>query len=189
MAMSRREEYGLRPIEERDLDMVLRWRNSDRIRETMYTDHEITKDEHRAWFERLRKEPEIPFLVFEFQGKPIGVIQVTQIDRRNNKCFWGFYIGEPGAPPGSGTVLGYFGLKYIFEVLKIRKLCAEAFASNSASLRFHKRLGFVEEGRLAKHVLKYGRYEDVVSFALFQEDWLRHRNRIEELCFHEGGPG
>jgi len=189
MAVPRREEYELRPIEEGDLDLVLRWRNSDRIRESMYTDHEITMGEHRAWFDRARKEPLPTVLVFEFRGKPIGVIQVTQIDRRNDKCSWGFYIGVPDASPGSGTALGYFGLNHIFEVLKIRKLCAEAFASNSASLKFHKRLGFVEEGRLVQHVLKYGRYEDVVSFALFKEDWVRHRSRIEELCFHEGGPG
>jgi UDP-4-amino-4,6-dideoxy-N-acetyl-beta-L-altrosamine N-acetyltransferase len=155
----------------------------------MYTDHEITMDEHRAWFERLRREPDPPFLVFEFRGMPIGVVQVTQIDRRNNKCYWGFYIGDPEAPPGSGTALGFFGLNHIFEVMKIRKLCAEAFASNSASLKFHKRLGFVEEGRLVRHVLKSGRYEDIVSFALFQEDWIRHRSRVEELCFGGGGPG
>jgi UDP-4-amino-4,6-dideoxy-N-acetyl-beta-L-altrosamine N-acetyltransferase len=187
--MPPREEYRLRPIEERDLDTVLRWRNSDRIRENMYTDHEIELDEHRAWFEKLRMEPVPTFLVFEFRGKPIGVISVTKIDKRNNTCYWGFYIGDPGAPPGSGTALGYFGLNHIFEVLRIRKLCAEAFGFNAASLKFHKRLGFVEEGRLAKHILKNDRYEDIVSFALFEEDWARHRSRVEELCFGEGGGG
>jgi len=187
--MPRREDYHLRPIEETDLSMVLRWRNSARIRENMYTDHEISMDEHRAWFDRLRKESEPLFLIFEFRGKPIGVVHVTQIDRHNNRSYWGFYIGDPEATRGSGTALGYFGLNYIFEVLKIRKLCAEAFAFNSASLKFHKRLGFIEEGRMVKHVLKNGRYEDIVSFALFKEDWIRHRRRIEELCFDEGGTG
>jgi len=189
MAVLRRDEYVLRPIEERDLDTVLGWRNSERVRSNMYTDHEITFDEHREWFARLQKEPVPTFMILEFQGRPIGVIQVTQIDRRNNKCHWGFYIGDPGAPPGSGTALGYLGLNYIFDVLKIRKLCAEAFVFNSASVKYHKRLGFIEEGCLVKHILKNGRYEDIVSFALFEEDWVRHRMRIEELYFSKGGPG
>lgn len=184
-----REKYKLRPIEEKDLDTVLRWRNSDRIRENMYTDHEIPMDEHRAWFDRIRKEPVPLFLVFEFQMKPIGVVNVTHVDRRNDKCYWGFYIGDPVAPSGSGTALGYFGLNYIFEVLKIRKLCAEAFAFNTASLKFHQRLGFVEEGRFVRHILKNGRYEDIVSFSLFKEDWFRHRSRVGELCASGGGGG
>ena len=187
--MPGREEYRLRPIEEQDLEMVLRWRNSDRVRLNMYTDHEITIDEHRAWFDRLRKEPVPTFLIFEFRDKPIGVVNVTQIDTRNEKCYWGFYIGDPEAPPGSGTALGYFGLNYIFDVLKIRKLCAEAFAFNEASIRFHKRIGFVEEGLLARHVQKNGRYEDVIPFALFAEDWAVHKSRIEAACFTEEAPG
>jgi UDP-4-amino-4,6-dideoxy-N-acetyl-beta-L-altrosamine N-acetyltransferase len=149
----------------------------------MYTDHVITMDEHREWFERLRKEPDPTFLVFEYKDKLIGVVNVTQIDRRNGKCYWGFYVGDPEAPRGSGTILGYFGLNYIFDVLKIRKLCAEAFAFNEASIRFHKRLGFVEEGLLARHVQKNGRYEDVISFALFADDWIVHKSRIEASCF------
>jgi UDP-4-amino-4,6-dideoxy-N-acetyl-beta-L-altrosamine N-acetyltransferase len=151
----------------------------------MYTDCEITIDEHRAWFDNRRKEPVATFLIFEFRDKPIGIVNVTRIDTRNGKCYWGFYIGEPDAPPGSGTVLGYFGLNYIFDVLKIRKLCAEAFAFNEASVRFHKRLGFVEEGRLSRHIQKTGRYEDVIPFALFAEDWVGHKRRIEALCFNE----
>jgi UDP-4-amino-4,6-dideoxy-N-acetyl-beta-L-altrosamine N-acetyltransferase len=182
----RREEYRLRPFEERDLEMVLRWRNSDRVRLNMYTDHEITMEEHRAWFERLRRAPAPTFLIFEFRDKPIGVVNVTQIDTRNEKCYWGFYIGDSEAPPGSGTVLGYFGLNYIFDVLKIRKLCAEAFVFNSASVIFHKRLGFVEEGHLVRHVQKNGRYEDIVIFALFDEEWRKQKSRVEELCFSGG---
>jgi UDP-4-amino-4,6-dideoxy-N-acetyl-beta-L-altrosamine N-acetyltransferase len=145
-------------------------------------------EEHRAWFERLRKDPAPTFLIFEFRDKPIGVVNVTQIDGRNEKCYWGFYIGDPEAPPGSGTALGYFGLNYIFDVLKIRKLCAEAFAFNEASIRFHKRLGFVEEGLLARHVQKNGRYEDVIPFALFAEDWAVHKSRIEASCFKDEPP-
>ena len=80
-------------------------------------------------------------------------------------------------------------MNYIFEVMKIRKLCAEAFAFNSASVNFHKRLGFIEEGRLVKHILKNGRYEDIISFALFEEDWVRHRSRVEELYLGKGGHG
>jgi len=47
------EECGLRPIEEGDLATVLEWRNSERIRANMYTDHLISREEHRAGFAKV----------------------------------------------------------------------------------------------------------------------------------------
>ena len=173
--MPRREDYRLRPVEEADLAKVLEWRNSERIRANMYTDHIISVDEHRRWFRNLREDRRLVCLVFEYLGRPAGMVNFTGIDEANGKSQWGFYLGETDLPRGTGTVMGLLGLEYAFEILKIRKVCGEAFAFNSASLNFFGRLGFAEEGRFARHVLKNGRYEDVVSFALFREDWERTR--------------
>jgi len=184
--VSRREDYSLRPLAEEDLERVLAWRNSERIRAGMYTDHVISPEEHRAWFERVRGEKRPPVMVFEHRGNPIGIVSISNRDDRNGRSYWGFYIGEAAAPRGSGTAMGFFGLEYIFETLNVRKLIGEAFSFNEASIRFHKKLGFSEEGRFAKHVLKKGLYEDVVSFALFREDWLRRKKDLEEACFGRG---
>lgn len=181
--MSRREGYLLRPIEDKDLERVLAWRNSERIRASMYTDHTITMDEHRGWFERTRKESPPPFMVFEVQGKPVGGVNISHMDRRNGTCHWGFYIGEETVPRGSGKIMGLLGLEYIFDVVGIRKLIGEAFAFNEASIAFHRKLGFLEEGHFVKHVLKNGTYEDIISFALFRDDWLRLKGVLEENCF------
>ena len=180
--MPRREDYQLRPIMEKDLGQVLEWRNSARIRAYMYTDHIITMDEHRAWFERLQENSFSSFLIFEYRGFPVGIKSFSQIDKQNNKCYWGFYIGEPDLPRGSATLMGVMALEYIFGIHNFRKLCAEAFAFNQASISYHKRLGFVEEGHFVKHILKNGSYENVISFALFYDDWLRNKDNLEQLC-------
>lgn len=167
-----REEFNLRPIEEQDLEMVLSWRNSDRVRSYMYTDHLITQDEHRSWFER-RQQAEFPStLIFEFRGIPVGLKSFSQIDRCNNCCYWGFYLGEAKLPRGCGSAMGFLSLEYIFEQQKFRKLCAEAFAFNEGSVTYHTQLGFIQEGRFMQHVLKNGRYEDIISFALFRDNWI-----------------
>jgi hypothetical protein len=48
---------GLRPMREADLDMVRRWRNAPDVRKNMYTTHEISPEEHRAWWERISADP------------------------------------------------------------------------------------------------------------------------------------
>ncbi|GAM09646.1 spermidine N(1)-acetyltransferase [Geobacter sp. OR-1] len=178
-----RVDCNLRPIEERDLATVLGWRNSERVRSYMYTDHVISPDEHHAWFTRLSGDPFPTVLIFEYRGTPVGLKNFTQIDRRNNRCYWGFYLGEADLPRGCGTAMGFLALEYIFERQQLRKLCAEAFAFNDGSVKYHTRLGFRQEGRYLQHVLKNGVYEDIVSFALFRDDWLAGKTILENTVF------
>lgn len=177
------ENCRLRPAQQDDLAKILKWRNTSRIRAVMFTDRTITADEHRAWFERLQEEKSAYCMVFEFQVRPVGVVNIVQIDRHSNKCSWGFYLGEIDVPRGIGAVMGYLALEYIFEVLSIRKLCSEVLAFNTRSIRFHEKMGFVKEGHLAKHVLKNGSYEDVVVMAHFHESWIKSKNKLKEICF------
>ncbi|GLI38490.1 UDP-4-amino-4,6-dideoxy-N-acetyl-beta-L-altrosamine N-acetyltransferase [Geobacter hydrogenophilus] len=176
--MLERSQCILRPVGRDDLDKLLEWRNVERIRAFMYTDHIISPEEHAAWFERLGTNDTARTLIFEVDGRPLGVVNVTSIDRRNGTCHWGFYIGEADAPRGSGTALGYLGLDHIFGTLGIRKVIGEAFAFNEASIAFHRRLGFSQEGHFVQHVLKNGSYHDILSFALFREQWEAHKQNF-----------
>ena len=186
--MLKREDCNLRPIEWDDLEKILEWRNSERIRSNMYSDHIISLEDHRAWFENLKLHSTSIYLSFEVQNQLAGLVYFTDIDTKNSKSNWGFYLGEENLPKGSGTAMGVLGLEYAFIQLKIRKLCGEAFSFNNASSRFHKKLGFVEEGRFIKHVLKRGIFEDVVSFALFREDWMNNRVLYEAAFALEKKP-
>jgi UDP-4-amino-4,6-dideoxy-N-acetyl-beta-L-altrosamine N-acetyltransferase len=178
-----RELFGLRPMQESDLPVVLEWRNSERIRNISYSDHVITLEEHRAWFSRTADSPNSRHLVFTYRNKPAGVVNITEIDRKNDRCVWGFYVGPTDLPKGTGSIMGVLALDYIFSQLGIRKVVGEAFAFNDESVRFHTRLGFVEEGRLKEHVLKNGAFQDVVVMALFSHHWRKLRETLEKRFF------
>ncbi len=90
-------------------------------------------------------------------------------------------MGEEDLPKGTGLMMGYFGLTYTFEKLSIHKIVGEAFGFNQASIKFHKKLGFSQEGILMKHILKNGHYEDIISFATFKEDWTNNKLRLKEF--------
>ena len=46
--MLRRDDCQLRPVLESDLGLIRQWRNSERIRANMFTDHIISSEEHLA---------------------------------------------------------------------------------------------------------------------------------------------
>jgi UDP-4-amino-4,6-dideoxy-N-acetyl-beta-L-altrosamine N-acetyltransferase len=179
------ESAILTPIKESDLDLVLEWRNSDRIRANMFSDYLISMEEHKAWFDKSKNEEKATFFIFHFQKKPVGIFSVSQWNKESNTCNWGFYIGEPDVPKGCGTLLGYLGMEYIFNSLKVRKVCGEVFAFNTASIRFHEKFGFVREGYFKEHILKNGKYEDVLFFSLFQEQWGEIKSKIEKQSYSD----
>lgn len=164
----------LRKLEKSDLNRILVWRNSDRIRVTMFTDHVITPEEHRKWFEDMDNSDKVYF-IFELDCIPVGLSNFTEIDWLNNRCFWGFYIGETEVPRGTGLLMGYLSMEYAFEQFKIRKVCSHVLAGNKVSLNYHKKLGFSEEGLFKQHIKKNDRYEDVIYLALFNDDWLKNK--------------
>lgn len=168
---------ALRAINEKDLDIILEWRNSDRVRNTMFSDRYITIDEHYAWFESFQQSSDL-HLLFEFRNKPAGICNFTDVDKYNNRCSWGFYVGETKMPRGTGLLLGYCSLEYAFDSNRIRKLCTSVLSKNLISINYHKKLGFAEEGILLKHVKKENMYEDVICFAQFNNEWQSYRKEI-----------
>jgi UDP-4-amino-4,6-dideoxy-N-acetyl-beta-L-altrosamine N-acetyltransferase len=148
----------------------------------MYTSHLISPAEHRSWFERLGREQNDFAFLFEVENRPLGVVNLNHLDWRNRRGHWGFYLGETDAPPGSGTRMAYLALLHLFEELKFHKVIGEVFSFNSASIAYHLKLGFSQEGHFVEHVLKDDSYQDIISFALLSHDWPRVKAQLEKKC-------
>ncbi len=181
----KKDSFRLREMTEDDLEMVLAWRNSEQVRAFMYTDHVITLEEHRSWFARVKDDPTAVFLICEEDGVAIGAVNFVQIDTKNNKAYWGFYLGAENVARGRGSIMEFLALEYAFNTLGLRKLCGEAFAFNEHVLKLHKKFGFQEEGCLRAHMLKNGKFEDVIPIGIFAEEWSRNRERLAKVCFRE----
>ena len=179
-------EYSMRPIEKKDLEQVLAWRNSERIRSVMFSDQIITMQEHLAWFERI-KRLEIPVhFVFEYKNRPIGYISYSDIDKRSLTCSSGTYLGEQAEIPElAGIILQFFTTQYAFEKLGMRKIWAYSFAYNKKIKKLDKLFGCQQEGRLKQHILKNGKYEDLDIMSLFYDDWKSKREVLQRYLFPE----
>jgi UDP-4-amino-4,6-dideoxy-N-acetyl-beta-L-altrosamine N-acetyltransferase len=178
-------EFKLRKITEQDLELILQWRNSERVRVNMFTDKIITLEGHNAWFERIKSDTDNLYMIFEWEGIPIGVSSFTKINWEHRVCSWGFYLGESDLPSGMGTVMGYHSLEYAFEMLKIRKVTGEVFAFNVPSNKLFHKLGFICEGRLRAFMYKNGVLEDLILFGIFKDEWAKAKNERINTVFSE----
>lgn len=147
-----------------DLNLVLCWRNHANVRRFMYTKHEITLDEHQRWFERSIADPIKHLFIFELNHQARGFINFTETGQ-GGIADWGFYVA-PDAPKGSGQKLGHAALYYAFSRLRFHKVCGRVLVYNEHSLRFHRSLGFEQEGIMRDQHFDGERYHDVILFGL-----------------------
>ena len=179
--------WKLRPMEEKDLLLVLSWRNKPSIRSAMYTEHEISLEEHKLWFcKTQQKGYGGKHFIFCLDEHPLGVVNFTAISREHKRLNWGFYLGEEEAPRGSSSVMGFLALREAFENMQMHKVVGEVLENNEKSLRYHQRLGFLQEGCLKEHIFKEKEgYLDVVCFGYLSKQWEKIKqillNELEEM--------
>ncbi|WP_129691777.1 UDP-4-amino-4,6-dideoxy-N-acetyl-beta-L-altrosamine N-acetyltransferase [Gottfriedia acidiceleris] len=183
--MIRIEDFKLKDIELRDLNILFTWRNTERIRSVMINDEVITYSQHSHWFRSLKDDPTKIAKIFLYKNLPIGFIQFTNINKLNGTCEWGFYIGENTTPRGFGTIMGILALDYLFNELKMRKLSASILDFNVTSINYHKKLGFTKEGRLLKQYIKNKSFIDLVLMGLFKESWYKHSEQLKKEVFRD----
>ncbi len=171
----------VRPMVHADLDSVLKWRNQPDVRRHMYTQHEISLDEHQRWFDRasqdLRKHP----LIFEINTQPLGYVSFDET-ATVGIADWGFYLA-PESPKGVGKQLGRVALDHAFTQLNFHKVCGRVLEYNERSIYFHRLLGFQQEGTLRDQHFSGERYCHVICFGMLCHEWQPNRTSQErEPC-------
>lgn len=162
----------VRLMNPQDIERVLHWRNHPDVRQFMYTRQEIGLKEHTRWFECASRDASRQLLIFEWAGEPLGFINL-HAKSPGGVAEWGFYVA-PGAPKGVGRRLGEAALQHAFSQANLHKVSGQALAYNERSLRFHRNLGFKQEGVLRDQHFDGQRYHDVVCFGLLAAEWAAH---------------
>lgn len=137
--------YSVRPLTEDDLEMVLRWRNLPRVHDRMFTKHDITWEEHYAWFKRQEKDNPREHLIFMAEGEPIGYIgYINRCALGGGRRSLGVYIGVLRDNPLDGVYLYVLAALYGFEVLGLAHIDCETLVDNPKALAVSRYVGFCD---------------------------------------------
>lgn len=164
----------IRKVIEADLPTILSWRNHVSVRQYMLSQHEITLDEHRNWFQQVNKDSARSLLIVEKDNTAIGFVQFSNV-KPCGCAEWGFYINPLLIGKGYGSLFGSLVLDYAFSDLNLHKVYGQTLASNTSSIRFHQKMGFVQEGTLRQHCLLDNQYYDLLCFGLLSDEWYLKR--------------
>ena len=136
-------------------DMVLSWRNHDKIRKWMYQTSKITKEMHYSFIDGLKEKTDrIYFLVMD-DSNNIGVVDLTNIDNVTKTAELGIYTNPELR--AQGDILLKVIIDYAFEKLKLKKLNANVYLDNLPAIALYQRFSFQkiqEDNNLLKMTFK-----------------------------------
>ena len=103
-------------------------------------------------------------------GELLGCVSLREIDRVHLQAELGYWIGVPHWGRGYATEAAQAVVGYGFGTLGLNRIYAHHMARNPASGRVLERVGMRREGVLRQRVRKWGRFEDVVVYAVLRDD-------------------
>lgn len=135
--------YGieLQSMAESDLEMVRNWRNRADVSEFMFFQEEITPERQHEWFQSLSKKD--VYLMIEYQGEKIGVINVKNINWWKRSGEAGIFIGKPAFRNTPISMQAIFAMMdAFFYDFRFKSLTATVKSNNENAIDFNLQLGY-----------------------------------------------
>lgn len=125
------------------------------------------------------------FGVRDGKGDLIGVVAITKVDPNNDSCEIGYWLGKDYHGKGYGRYAVSLIVSFAFRELKVHRVSAVSFKTNTPSIRMLERIGFKHEGVLRESVKSHDRYSDEVVMSMLEEEFEKSEYSKIEL---DSGP-
>lgn len=122
--------------------MILSWRNDERVKWFMYTNNDISLQNHLSFIQTLKNDASKRYFLVKKEDEFIGVIDFTNITKESLSM--GLYANP--ALKGVGKFLLENIISYSFDELKIKKIYAEVFSQNKKAYNIYLKYGFKRVG-------------------------------------------
>lgn len=169
----------LRTIADDELEMMRGWRNDPAVRANMYTQHEISREEHLTWWEKTKVRTDQKYFMYEMAGAPVGIAAFTGIDMQSQNSSWAFYA-SPSASKGTGGKMEFLMLEHAFDELQLHKLYCEVLAFNAPVIKLHQKFGFSVEGVFRQQHKAHAAFVDIYRLGILASEWQEHRQAMHE---------
>ncbi|MDD5157856.1 UDP-4-amino-4,6-dideoxy-N-acetyl-beta-L-altrosamine N-acetyltransferase [Sulfurimonas sp.] len=127
--------------------MVLVWRNHESVKKWMHDSQNITTKNHLKFIASLKMSKTKEYMVVKKNTDYIGVVDFTDINFAKKSADIGLYANPIDKIKGAGSMLLEVGLKYAFEVLKLKTLNLEVFIDNERAIGLYRKFNFKDSGK------------------------------------------
>lgn len=165
--MINNQEITLRTFNKGDIDKKIEWINDPSNNKFLHYDLPLEYDKTLNWFENKNNDKRLD-LVIEFNGVPVGLIGLLDIDKKNQKAEFYITIGEHSyKSKGIGTKATRLLLQYAFGEMNLQKVYLNVDSENIFAIKLYEKIGFSCEGVFVKDLFHNGKFINRKRYAIF----------------------
>lgn len=169
-------KVSFRKIEKSDLEMIMNWRNHERILKNSRDRRVLTMEDQLKWFQRISGSGNDDMYIVLKDGAPIGVCGLGRINRQDRTAEITYYLGvqqNPAMDVAIGIEVYAFLKKKGFNDYHFHRLHGEVFGFNKGGLRLALHCGFKNEGVKRQSVFWDGQHWDSIMVGLLAEEYYQ----------------
>tara|TARA_X000001036_G_scaffold439845_1_gene492635 strand:- start:4663 stop:5223 length:561 start_codon:yes stop_codon:yes gene_type:complete len=134
----------LKSMLKEDQGKILMWRKKKEISKYMLTDIEAnTLEDQNSWFKKISEDKSCKYWVIYNGDRPVGVANLSEIDIKEKKTNWAFYVAESNSSlQGVGAKVEFMIINYVFFKMNFKNLLCQVLSNNPKVVELHKKFGF-----------------------------------------------
>ena len=171
----------IRMFQVEDIPYKVKWINDPNNNRYLHYDLPLKEDQTFLWFQSLQGRQDRADYTITWDGDPVGLIGLLNIDNKNKKAEYYICLGEErykgkGVASAATDILirkshGEFGLKKIYLFTEVENIRAQ---------KLFERIGFEKEGLLRNDLIYYGKSIDRFVYGLHVESYIEQRSRCKD---------
>jgi RimJ/RimL family protein N-acetyltransferase len=159
-------KVSLRLMTRDDTELIVKWRNNERVRKSFVYRQTFTPQIHEKWIrEKVETGKVVQFIICENDRdhRPVGSVYFRDIDPEEKSAEYGIFIGEDDAVgKGYGNETVVLATDYAGQHLGLKEIILRAFVFNEAAIRSYRHAGFVTVKELPGVECSDGQKNDMI---------------------------
>lgn len=152
-------------LNDKEKEMVRKWRNSKNLKKWFFQKKTISQDEHLKFIENLKTDKKKGYwLVILKPDLAFGVIYLNKINIKSKFAQLGLYANPDKHIAGAGNLLMDSIFNLAFEKLCLKSLQLVVFRENLRAIKLYGRWGFKKDNKSEKKLRHQNINHDNVFF-------------------------
>lgn len=133
---------SLRKVIKTDKNLLFKWANDPEVRKWSFSNNAITKSEHKIWFDKKHKDPNVLMWIFEDDNSPAGMFR---LEKENNKVLLNYLMASQSRGKGLASKMLKMAINEVKSHWQNIKVLAYTLPENIASIKSLEKAGFCLE--------------------------------------------
>jgi len=166
------EKTLLRALEDRDVELLRRWRNHPDLLKYQCSDIPVSERSQRRWYESYEANPAYRIFIIENkENQPVGYTILKNLDHKNRQAEIGLYLDPAQQGKGYGKDAFLTLIRFGFHELNLHRMYLQVFDFNDKAIKMYEKIGFQIEGKLREAYFTQNAFHDILVMSILENEF------------------